>query len=170
MLTAKSSVHIERPLDEVFRYMEDQENRFHWQPGLMNHQHEPLRVGAKITEVRNLMGRRLEIQGQVTAYERNKSWSFQGKGPVVKSVTYHNRFEPEGEGTRVNVEVEYEGGRVFGLAQPALQRIVQREIQTSLDHLKDVMEAHQDLHLAIALLPPHEHRKAAAPKPPAKAR
>ena len=159
MLTARASVFIERPLADVFSYMEDQENRFHWQPSLVSHVHEPLRVGAKIKEVRNLLGRRLEIEGVVTAYEKDKSWSFQGRGPVVKSVAYHNRFAAEGEGTRVSVEAEYEGGHVFGLAQPALKRIVEREIQSSLEHMKDVLEAHEDIHLAIALLPPHEHRK-----------
>ncbi|HLQ61271.1 MAG TPA: SRPBCC family protein [Candidatus Acidoferrales bacterium] len=170
MLTAKASVHVERPLADVFRYMEDQENRFHWQPGLVSHVHEPLRVGAKLTEVRNLLGRRLEIKGVITAYERDRGWSFKGAGPVVKSVVYHNRFEREGEGTRIDVEAEYEGGRIFGLAQPALQRIVEREIQSSLEHLKDMLEAHQDIHLAIALLPPHEHRRAHPKKEAAKAR
>ena len=68
MIKSRHSVHINRPVHEVFEYLCDHENRIYWQGNLTEHEHERTQKGSKITEVRNVLGRRVEIQGEITEF------------------------------------------------------------------------------------------------------
>jgi len=159
MIKLKSSVHIERPVAEVFGFLEDHENRLQWQPGLVSHEHEPLKDGARITEVRNLFGRRIELEGVISGYQKNKGFSFTGHGPFVKRTSYTYRLTPKDGGTQLEEDIEVDSNELCGLAKPVLQRMIQREADMSQAQLKDVLEAHPDLHKAVRKLPVHEHHK-----------
>src|SRR6266536_2634810 len=66
MIQSRHSIVIHRPAHEVFKYLQDHENRHCWQPNLVSHEKERLARGTKIKEVRNVLGRRIEIEGEIT--------------------------------------------------------------------------------------------------------
>lgn len=158
MITAKNSVLIDRPAHEVFEYLRNHENRIHWQPNLVTHQHERLEKGARVREVRNVLGRRVDIEGEVTEFVEDRRLTFRGHGPHVKRLEYHYALRPEGEGTRVDTEMEVELGEAFGLVKPVIQRLTDRELDHTMNLLKDVLES-EPARKAVEQLPEHHHHR-----------
>jgi hypothetical protein len=60
-------------------------------------------------------------------------------GPVAGRGSY--RLEPVGSGTRVTMTMETDAHRFFELAEPIFARMARRDIATSCEHLKDILEA-----------------------------
>ncbi len=160
MIHIQAQVDINRSVDEVFDFFEDPENRLQWQLGLVQHQHEPLFVGAAVTEVRNMLGKRLELSGEIVEYEHNRAIGFSGRGPVVTSIGYHHRFEAVGHRTRVFVEVHFEPNQRINVSRRLVESIVRRDVEHSLEYLKDVLENAEEARHLHAALPRHHHQVA----------
>ena len=156
MIQSKHSIVIHRPTHEVFKYLQDHENRLYWQPNLVTHEHERLEKGARIKEVRNVLGRRIEIEGEITEFEADKRLTFKGKGPHVKRLEYHYTLKPEGNSTRLETQIDVELPDLFGLARPVIQRMTDRELDNAHQLLKDVLEHEHLQHDLAKKLPPHE--------------
>jgi carbon monoxide dehydrogenase subunit G len=62
-------------------------------------------------------------------------------GEVRHRVDVRQTYEPEGEGTRINVVMEGEPGGFFKLAEPLVERAIRREMETNFATLKDVLES-----------------------------
>lgn len=152
MLKASGSVDIHRSVEDVFRYVEDPQRQHEWQPGL----HQVKVDGTKMTEVRKTMGRRIEHDVELSDRQENKKLSHKGDA-TSHDGTYerHMTFEDMGGKTRVNLELMIDTKGVLGSARPVVERMVQREVQNDLEHLKDLLEAHSDLHTAIEKLEKH---------------
>jgi uncharacterized protein YndB with AHSA1/START domain len=162
MVTFSHDITIERPLEEVFAFMEDHENRVHWQKDLVHNKHEPLRNGAKVQETRNFLGKALHIDGEIANFAKDKGWTFEGKGPHLKRLKYTYRFSKVAKGTQVHTDVEVEAPEMAALADPILKRMAQRDTQHAMEHLKDVLEAEDHIKQVHEALPEHEHHKARA--------
>ncbi|HEV2216518.1 MAG TPA: SRPBCC family protein [Candidatus Dormibacteraeota bacterium] len=158
MIKAQHSIHIDRPVHEVFEFLRDNENRIYWQANLVEQEHEHLDKGSRITEVRNVLGRRVEIRGEVTEYEADRRITFSGHGPHVKKLEYHYTLHDEDGGTRFSTEVDLQLADMFGLTEPIIQRMTDREIDHFNKLLKDILE-HPDAHEAAKQLPRHAHHK-----------
>lgn len=152
MLKASGSVDIHRSVEDVFRYVEDPQRQHEWQPGL----HQVKVDGTKMTEVRKTMGRRIEHDVELSDRQENKKLSHKGDA-TSHDGTYerHMTFEDMGGKTRVNLELMIDTKGVLGSARPVVERMVQREVQNDLEHLKDLLEAHSDLYTAIEKLEKH---------------
>ena len=161
MIKASHSIHISRPAHEVFEFLRDHENRLYWQGNLVEQEHERLESGSRITEVRNVLGRRVEIQGTVTEFEADRRLAFVGQGPHVKRVEYHYRLHDEDGGTRLDTEVDIELSDMFGMTEPIIQRVTDREIDHFHKTLKDLLE-HPEAHEAAKQLPRHAHHQKAS--------
>ena len=158
MIKSRHSVHIDRPVHEVFEYLKDHENRIYWQGNLTESEHEKIAKGTRVTEIRNVLGRRVEIQGEVTEFEEDKRLTFVGHGPAVKRLEYHYILTPEADGTRFSTEVDLELSEVFGIASGVIQKLTDREIDHSHNTLKDILED-QKAHSKVKELPTHRHHK-----------
>ena len=158
MIKATHSIHIDRPAHEVFEFLRDNENRIYWQANLVEQEHEKLGRGSRITEVRNVLGRRVEIQGEVTEYEADRRLTFTGHGPHVKKLEYHYILHEENGGTRFSTEVDLQLADMFGLTEPIIQRMTDREIDHFNHLLKDILED-PEAHAAAKQLPKHAHHK-----------
>ncbi|MGH8936071.1 MAG: SRPBCC family protein [Acidimicrobiia bacterium] len=135
MTKLSESVVIERPVEEVFL----------WQPGTVESRQlteGPLRVGTRIEQVTHFLGRRLEIILEISEHIRNKSATAKWSGPISGQSTYH--LEPADGGTRLTISGEVEGHGFFKLAEPVFAAIARRELRTSVDNLKDLLEARVD--------------------------
>ncbi len=159
MVSARHEIVIDRPLEEVFAFFEDHENHPKWQHTLVDHEREPLRNGAKVTEIHNFLGRRVELHGEVIDFEKNQGFGFRGQGPSVKSITYHNHFERAGAGTRVRANVEMEPQDMLGVARPLIEKVMQRDLEHSFELLKDVLEQKEHATHLHQNLPKHAHQK-----------
>ena len=158
MIRSTHSVHIDRPVHEVFDYLRDHDNRIYWQGNLTEHQHQKIDKGSKVTEVRNVMGRRVEIEGEITEFAEDRRMSFAGKGPAVKRLEYHYRLKPDNGGTRLDTELDLELSDLFGLATPVIQRLTDRELDHAHSTLKDILE-NREVHEKVKELPEHRHHK-----------
>jgi len=153
MLKASGSVEISRSVGDVFKYVEDPHRQHEWQPGL----HQVSVSGSKMTEVRKTMGRRISHDVELSDKQENKKISHKGAA-TSHDGTYerHMTFEDLGGGkTRVNLELSIDTKGVLGAARPIVERMVQREVNNDLEHLKDILEAHEDLHSAMGKLDKH---------------
>jgi uncharacterized membrane protein len=137
------SVMINRPIEEVFAYVANPENEPLWQSGVLESGlvgEGPMGVGAKTKEVRKLLGQRLESIAEVTAYEPNAKIAFKStSGPVRYEAWY--TFEPVDAGTKFTMVGEADTGGFFKLAEGLVVRQFEKEMQTSLAALKDILEA-----------------------------
>jgi len=159
MIQSRHSIVIHRPAHEVFKYLQDHENRHCWQPNLVSHEKERLARGTKIKEVRNVLGRRIEIEGEITEFEPDQTLTFKGKGPHVKRLEYQYRLKPEGKSTRLDTEIDLELPDLFGLARPVIQRMTDRELDNAHQLLKDVLEQQHVQRDVARKLPPHEDQR-----------
>ncbi len=115
MIKVETSIIINRPLAEVFAYVVDLNTRANWQEGL---------VEAKQTS-----------SGPTGVGSTYRSTS----GPFPLQGRFE--FEPADGGTRVRFFVEFQPGGFFKLADPVLAGTLQKQMQTSLDNLKKLLEA-----------------------------
>jgi uncharacterized membrane protein len=141
VVRVEHSLVIERPPAEVFAYTTDPEKLPEWQSTALEARSEgPVRQGAHMTEVRKFLGRRMETEVEVTAYEQDRRFAIKVvSGPVP--FNFEETFEPSNGGTNVNVVLEGEPGGFFKLAEPLVERAVRRQIQADYEQLKDILEA-----------------------------
>ncbi len=141
MVRVEHALVIERPPAEVFAYATDPSKLPEWQSTALEARSEgPVQQGAHMTEVRKFLGRRMETEVVVTAYEQNRLFALKVvSGPVP--FTYEQTLEPSDGGTRVSVVLEGEPGGFFKLAEPLVERAVRRQIQADCEQLKDILEA-----------------------------
>ena len=143
MTTFQHSVVIERPLEEVWDYVIDPANDPVWQGMVIEARSsagEPMRVGTRIDEVVQFLGRKFDVTLEVTEHEPMKRSAIRAsKAPVPMTGSYE--FEPVDGGTRFTLQGETDAHGLFKLAEPAFARIARREWQTNLEQLKDVLES-----------------------------
>ncbi|TKJ29528.1 MAG: hypothetical protein CEE40_07890 [Chloroflexi bacterium B3_Chlor] len=144
MTKLDTSVVINRRSEEVFAYVTDYDTHLQWQSGILEAKvtsEGPLGVGSQYTYVMQMLGRRVETAGEITEHEppRKHGWkATSGPFPVFQGTFL---FEPIEGGTKVSLLAEGQVGGFFKLAEPLAMRMVRRQLETSLNNLKDLLEA-----------------------------
>ncbi|TEU13463.1 MAG: hypothetical protein E3J21_18580 [Anaerolineales bacterium] len=144
MIKIEQSVVINRPIEEVFAFVTDYETHLQWQSGVLEAKitsEGPLGVGSQYTYMMQLLGRRLETAGEITEHEppSKHGWkATSGPFPVFQGGFL---FEAVDGSTKVTMVTEAEAGGFFKLAEPLALRMTQRQLETSLNNLKDLLEA-----------------------------
>jgi uncharacterized protein YndB with AHSA1/START domain len=141
VIRMEHSVVIERPPAEVFSYLTDPANVPEWQSTALEAISEgPMQQGARMSEVRKFLGRKMETTLEVTAYEPGRRFGLKViSGPVPFSVD--QTLEPMNGGTRIDVVLEGEPGGFFKLAEPLVERALRRQVEADFAQLKDILEA-----------------------------
>ncbi len=145
MVTNSVSIIIERPIEEVFAFLTDARNNPLWQAnaGLKATQQEPeepVRVGTRITETWQWMGRKTEATREVTEYELNHKCAQRhlwGASPIKEGTLL---FEPVAEGTRCTYTALVQAGGVLAFAEPFLASTLKKAMETSLAEAKHMLE------------------------------
>jgi len=130
MASVSSSVTINQPIDKVFSYVTSVGNHKAWQPGLLDAKITPAgpaAVGSIYHYTTEVMGRKIETQTQVSAYEQNKKWSIKTVG-VPRPVETVYLFEGAGNSTKLTISMELAGGY-----PAAAEAMVKQQMQKSLD-------------------------------------
>lgn len=142
MINVSSSTVIDRPAGEVFDFVRNQENARMWLSGWLETRptSESEGVGYTWIDVVEVFGRSVETEFETTEFEPGRKIAFKSiRGSFPVSGIYS--FAPDGDGTAVTFELQGEPGGFFRLAEPLLGRMLQRQWDTNLANLKDVMEA-----------------------------
>ena len=89
MANIEVSIVIDRPLDEVFAYLADEENNVNWRSGMVDVRRTsegPVGVGTTYRIVNHVMGRRIEGEAEVTQFELNRKYATTNKsGPRIET-------------------------------------------------------------------------------------
>jgi uncharacterized membrane protein len=135
-------LHVKAPLEKVFAYVTDFRNAAEWQNGIIESSQTPegpTQLGSKFKTVRTLFGQRMEAAGEVTDFVPNKKFAFKStSGPI--HFAFVQTFEPETDGTLVNLALELEAGGFFKLAEGALAGNVKQEFESQTKKLKSILE------------------------------
>ena len=142
MIRIEHSVVINRPVHEVFAFVANVENNRRWQPTVLEARmtsRGPVGVGSTGVEVRQLMGRPMELTFEVTEYEENAKFGFKitsGPMPIAGTET----FESVEGGTRVNLVFQGEVGGMLGLAEPIMGQMMRNLVESDCRNLKALLE------------------------------
>jgi uncharacterized membrane protein len=138
----EARVVINRQVDEVFAYVADVGKWPQWYTGMLEGEQTsegPMGVGSTFRGVNQFLGRRMEWTSEVTGYEPNRKIGQKiTSGPM--SVEQSLTFEPVEGGTRFTLTGEGETGGLFKLAEPIVNRTMQRQMEGDLANLKDILE------------------------------
>jgi|SRR5579859_5235561 len=141
MVKFEISVHIKRPVAEVFEYLNDPAKMPEWNSTLeeATPSETPVKVGTRIRLRARMLGRKIEGTTEVVEYEPNKRVVHRLDRPFpVKSIT---TFQAENGGTRLVGASEGQPGGFFKLGEPILARIVKKQLQAQFETAKEILEA-----------------------------
>ena len=124
MAPITDSIKIDRSPEEVFAYIDDLSRHGEWQ-GMIQEvtvlTDGPTRVGSRAREKRKVPGSVQEMTYEITAHDPPRSASFRGlDGPVRASGTV--TVAPEDGGSRVTLELDFEGHGLGKLLLPVVRR------------------------------------------------
>ena len=135
---------INRPIEEVFSYASQIERQPDWVSPLTESQKTssgPTGVGTTYRQVAKFLGRRMDMECEITDYQPPTVDAFRAKsGPLHMEM----RFTLTSEGpnaTRVTQVADGESGGFFKLADPILVRTMRKQFVADLETLKTLLES-----------------------------
>ena len=140
MVRIEYSIDVARPAEEVFEHLVDLDRLPEWQSSAVESRaDEPLTEGVRVFECRRALGREVNSELEVTAFDRPRRLTLKTlKGPVRFTVD-HRLAEADG-GTRLTVVAEGKAGGFMRLGEPVLARSVEAELRKDLERLKQLLE------------------------------
>jgi len=133
---------IDKPVKDVFAFITNPANMAKWNSAVVSmEQITPgaVGLGTKFKNVGEMMGRRIEGEMQVVAFEPDSKYGFQmNAGPMQINVTI--TFKTVGTGTKLSLNAQGNPAGVFKLAEPVMQGRVKSMMEENLARLKSVLE------------------------------
>ncbi len=142
-MRVEESIEINRPLKEVFDYAFNVENFPEWLgPAIEVHKDTPsqLRKGDRFTVSTKFLGHRYEQPFELTSNEPNRRYTHRAAGGPIPNQVWTYTFEEVSAGTRLTRIAEGETRGFFKLAEPLIERAVERQVKNDLEMLKDILE------------------------------
>jgi uncharacterized protein YndB with AHSA1/START domain len=143
MAKIRREILINAPVEKVFEYHSNPMNEPEYWPSMIEVKdiEEQPGGGQKYKWVYKMAGIRLEGSTETKEFVENERIVTKGSGGVESTFVYE--YKPEGEGTRVTMEVEYVVPvPVLGkLAEAFILKVNEREADTVMGNLKDRLEA-----------------------------
>jgi uncharacterized membrane protein len=139
MIRVDTDVHIQRPLDEVFRYVADPRNLPVWNSAVTDVRERVGTPGSAYVLERDLPGGKAIDELEVIALEPGRELSLRttsGPTPFV----YRIHFGRLDGATVITVDAEVALPRLAELAAPLARRVVKQGVDSNLATLKDVLE------------------------------
>lgn len=144
MIKVETSVVVQRPVEAVFEFMANPENDMMWQSDVVASKKTtdgPMDVGTTEESESMVFGQKVKTTYVVTAYEPNGRIEYTStSGPFNIRAEYV--YEAVGEtDTKVSIIGEADVGGFFKLGEPILARMLNRQWETNIANLKDILEA-----------------------------
>jgi uncharacterized membrane protein len=141
MPSAERTVTINRPVDEVFRFVSDGRNAKHWRSGVLDVDLvSGSGVGARYSQgVRGPGGRRIAADYEITEFIPNEKIAFAATaGPVRPTGSF--TFEGMGTGTILTFRLDAELGGLQKLLMGGMVQSTMNAEMGALDQIKDLLE------------------------------
>lgn len=133
---------IDKPIKDVFVFVANPNNMSKWNSvvlGLEQVSPGEVGVGTKFKSTGELMGRRIEGEMQITAYEPDTKCGFQvNAGPMQVNMTL--TFKTVGTGTKVSLNAQGNPAGFFKIAEGMLAGRVKTMMEENLARLKAQLE------------------------------
>jgi carbon monoxide dehydrogenase subunit G len=129
-------------VDVAFPFIADFANSERWDPGVRSSvrlDEGPVAVGATYKLVVRMGGRFAPMEYRVTEIELGRRVVLAGKGSSVTAVD-EIRFEPAGEGTRIDYTADIKLGGLLGLLQPLLGGAFRKVASDARDGMKRTLD------------------------------
>lgn len=136
---------IERPIEDVFAFVSNLENSPLWgrTDKTTKVSDGPISVGTIFREEARFMGRRIDSLTEVTEFDPPTKFTYViPEGSAQGRATFS--FEAVREGTRANFTGEAELGRFADLLSPIFSRLINRDVKSLFQRLKDLLEAPEE--------------------------
>lgn len=146
MSHVRHSVHIEAPPEQVWAIGRDPERMPEWNTTVVSVKEAdgPLdTTGARFTVVSKIAGRPLDITWQIEEVEAPRFFVATATTPLGGSARQRVDYEPDGTGTRVTIDMDYEiASGLLGqvLSKAFAERAIERDVHHSAENLKAVVE------------------------------
>jgi len=141
MIQREVTIHINRPVEQVFTFLADTKNLRSWQSGLVENEQlteGPLRVGSRFREVRRTGPGNSEIQAEMTVFEPNKR--FATKTLTKPQVTVSYTFDEENGGTRLTYKFVMITNGFMRLLEPLIAGSMKKDTDSDFEKLKHMLE------------------------------
>jgi len=141
MIQNEVTIHINRPVEQVFTFLADTKNLRSWQSHLVENEQlteGPLRVGSRFREVRRTGPRNSEIQAEMTVFEPNKR--FATKTLTKPQVTVSYTFDNENGGTRITYKFIMITSGFMRLLEPLIAGSMKKDTDSDFVKLKHMLE------------------------------
>lgn len=133
---------VDRPVKDVFAFVGDPKNLPKWNSAVVSlEQVTPgeVGVGTKFKSVGEMMGRRIEGEMQVTAYEPDTKCGFQvNAGPMQVDITV--MLKTVGTGTKISLNAQGNPAGFFKIAEGMMAGRVKSMMEENLARLKSQLE------------------------------
>lgn len=140
----EESVDIDRPVEEVFKYVSDVGNYPQWMAHVLEvRKHTPgapQRSEGFVVAIKSV-GRRFETPYERTSYEPDRRCTDRAVGGPIPDQRWHSVFREVPGGTRFTRAVEVESRGLLRLLEPLQRRAAGRQLKKDLQTLKQVVEA-----------------------------
>ena len=142
MINLDLGILIDRPVKDVFAFVANPNNMSKWNSAVVSLEQVTLGavgVGTKFKSIGEMMGRRIEGEMQITAYEPDTKCGFQvTAGPMQVNITMS--FKTVGTGTKVSLNAQGNPGGIFKLAEGVMAGQVKSMMDGNLARLKSALE------------------------------
>jgi uncharacterized membrane protein len=144
-LDLEDNITINRPVEDVFSYMDDIEREHEWQPYLRDCQQSPDPSQNGVGTIRrydnHYMGRSFTNEYQVVEYEANKKVMYESTPAAAVQAKGGTLWEPAKGGTKVTFIFKPQLGDFWGLVPKAIvRRIYMGTLSNNMRRLKKVLE------------------------------
>ena len=144
MPSHQASVVIQRPVSEVFEYMNDVSKEREWQPQLLEAEQippGPTAVGTKRRYVSEFLGKRLQNTYVVRAYDVDRRLVLESTPDSVIRATTEFLWEAEDGGTKVSMMLDGKASGVLRFVPTSLiEATFEKEVRETLRRLKECLE------------------------------
>jgi len=142
MIQHEVTLHLKRPVEQVFAFLADYQNLRTWQSNLIENEQlteGPFRVGTRFREVRRTGPGQSEIHGEITDFEPNKRFST--KTSTKPQVTVSYSLERENGGTRLNYKFVMLTSGMMRLLEPLIAGSIKKDTNLDFQKLKNILES-----------------------------
>lgn len=141
MIQHELSLHLNRPVDEVFAFLTDASQVPSWQSNLIESEQlteGPMRVGSRFREVRRVGRRPIASEAEVIDFEPNTRFTLRViTGPQV-TVSY--ALAAEEGGTRLRYQFVMRTGGMMRVLEPLIRRSLRKQSASDFGRLKGILE------------------------------
>jgi uncharacterized protein YndB with AHSA1/START domain len=141
MIQHEVSIHLDKPVEQVFAFLMDTSKLSTWQSNLIKTEQiteGPLRTGSRFREVRRIGRKESEIQGEITVLEPNKRLETKTVTKPQAMVSY--ALDPEHGGTRLKYKFILVTSGLMRLFEPMIASSIKKGTASDFEALKRILE------------------------------